>query len=69
MDWIAQYQRGARVFGLMAVMVTALAAGPPEGEDPETWCEEIPKHASHGAMLIRQMRPAASRNVECGAWV
>ena len=42
MDWIAQYQRGARVFGLMAVMVTALAAGPPEGEAPEAWCEENP---------------------------
>ena len=27
----------------MAFMVTALAAGPPEGDDPETWCEENPE--------------------------
>ncbi len=43
MDWIKQYQRGARVLGLMAFMVTAFAAGPPEGDDPETWCEENPE--------------------------
>ena len=42
MDWIVQYQRWTRVFGLMLVMGAALAAGPPEGVEPEVWCEENP---------------------------
>ena len=43
MDWIVQYQRWTRVFGLMLVMGAALAAGPPEGVEPEVWCEENPE--------------------------